>query len=143
MREASPVKFFFAKYFFLAFGLLQWSCGMVLFLSGESEKNRSTALIFFVIGITFIALYLMIAARLKRVSIGKKRIAVIDRDKTALYEWPEVKSIKAVPYFNVYKLKLRGKKDRIYFLPEQNTESLFGFFPQEPELVEALRRRGK
>ena len=143
MKEASPVKFYFAKYFFLAFGLLQWSCGMVLFLRGESEKNGRTALIFFIIGLTFMALYFVIATRLKRVSIGKKRIAVIDHDKTEHYEWPEVKSIKAVPYFNLYKLKLRGKKDRIYFLPNQNTEPLFGFFPNEPELVQVLKKRGK
>ena len=82
-------------------------------------------------------------AKLKRVAIGKKRIAVIDHDKTETYEWPEVKSIKMVPYFNLYKLKLRGKKDRIYFLPEQPVEPLFGLFPGEPELAEALRKRGK
>ncbi len=143
MKEASPVKYYFAKYFFLAFGLLQWSCGMVLFLRGEAEKNRKTALIFFIIGLTFMALYFAIATRLKRVSIGKKRIAVIDHDKTELYEWPEVKSIKAVPYFNLYKLKLRGKKDRIYFLPDQNAEPLFGFFSNEPELAQVLKKRGK
>ncbi len=143
MKEASPLKFYFAKYFFLAFGLLQWSCGSVLFLSGDAEKNRSTALIFFIIGLTFVALYFAIATRLKRVSIGKKRIAVIDHDKTELYEWPEVKSIKAVPYFNLYKLKLRGKKEKIYFLPEETAEPLFGFFPHEPELVQVLKKRGK
>jgi hypothetical protein len=83
----------------------------------------------------------MIAARLKRVAIGKKRIAVFENDKTESYEWPEVKSIKAVPYFNLYTLKLRGRKNRIYFLPNQNAEPLFGFFPHEPELVEVLRKR--
>src|SRR5258708_7298101 len=106
MKEASPVKFYFAKYFFLAFGLLQWSCGMLLFLRGEAEKNRRAALIFFIIGLAFIALYFLIAAKLKRVAIGKKRIVVIDKNKTEQYEWPEVKSIKVVPYFNLYKLKL-------------------------------------
>lgn len=143
MKEASPVKYYFAKYFFLAFGLLQWSCGMLIFWRADTEKNRSAAFIFFTIGLAFIALYFMIAAKLKRVAIGKKRIAVIDNDKTETYEWPEVKSIKMVPYFNLYKLKLRGKKDRIYFLPDHNVEPLFGLFPNEPELADVLKKKGK
>lgn len=141
MKEASPVKFYFAKYFFLAFGLLQWSCGMLLFLRGEAEKNKRAALIFFVIGLAFVVLYFLIAAKLKRVAISKKRVTIIDRDKTDHYEWPEVKSIKLVPYFNLYKLKLRGKKERIYFLPDHNVEPLFGLFPHEPELVTGLKKK--
>ena len=143
MKEASPVKYFFAKYFFLAFGLLQWSCGMLIFMRGDADKNRNAALVFFSTGLLFIALYFVIAAKLKRVAIGKKRIAVIDFDRTETYEWPEVKSIKMVPYFNLYKLKLRGRKDRIYFLPDQNLEPLFGLFPQEPELVNVLKKKVK
>jgi len=141
MKEASPVKFYFAKYFFLAFGLLQWSCGMLLFLRGEAEKNKRAALIFFVLGLMFVALYFLIAAKLKRVAISKKRVTIIDNDKTDHYEWPEVKSIKLVPYFNLYKLKLRGKKERIYFLPDHNVEPLFGLFPHEPELADVLKKK--
>jgi hypothetical protein len=143
MREASPVKYYFAKYFFLAFGLLQWIGGMLLFLKGDAEKNKSVALIFFLIGLTFIALYFEIAAKLKRVSIGKKRIIVVEKDKTECYSWPEVKSIKAVPYFNLYKLRLRGKKERIYFLPEQTIEPVFGYFQSKPAMADVLRKKGK
>jgi hypothetical protein len=143
MKEASPVKYYFAKYFFLAFGLLQWICGMLLFLQGDAEKNKSAALIFFLIGLTFIALYFEIAAKLKRVSIGKKRIFVVERDKTECYDWPEVKSIKAVPYFNLYKLRLKGKKERIYFLPERTVEPVFGFFQTKPALADVLKKKGK
>ena len=140
MKEASPVKFYFAKYFFLAFGLLQWLCGILLFINGDPEKNGTAPLLFFIIGLTFVALYFLIAARLKRVAIGKKRIIVIDNNKSEHYEWPEVKSIKMIPYFNLCKLKLRGRKDRIYFLPDETFEPLFGLFPGEPELV---RKKGK
>ncbi len=143
MKEASRVKFYFAKYFFLAFGLLQWLCGMLLFLQGDTDKNKRAALIFFLIGLTFIALYLLIAARLKRVAIGKKRISVIENHKTEIYEWPDVKSIKVVPYFNLYKLKLRGRKERIYFLPDQTVEPIFRFFAQTPELANVMKKRGK
>jgi hypothetical protein len=143
MKEASPVKFYFAKYFFLAFGVLQWICGMLLFLRGDADKNRKVALVFFLIGLAFVALYFFIATRLKRVAIGKRRIIVIDNDKTEHYEWPEVKYIKVVPYFNLYAMKLRGRKERIYFLPQQNSEPLFGLFTQEPEFAEVFRKKSK
>ena len=58
MKEASPVKFYFAKYFFLAFGVLQWLCGMLLFLRGDVDKNKQVALVFFLIALTFVALSL-------------------------------------------------------------------------------------
>lgn len=137
------MKFYFAKYFFLAFGSLQWLCGMLLFLQGDTEKNRRAALIFFTIGLAFIALYFLVAAKLRRVAIGKNRIAIMAGNKTDHYEWPEVKWIKVVPYFNLYKLKLRGKKDRIYFLPDHHVEPLFGLFPKEPELADVLKKKGK
>ena len=143
MIEASPVKFYFAKYFFLAFGVLQWMCGTLLFLQDSVEKGRKSALLFFVLGLAFVALYFLIAARLKRVAIGKKRIVVIEKNKTNHYEWPEVKSIRAVPYFNLYTLKLKGRKDRIYFLPHHNVDTLFGFFDSESDLVDVLKRKGK
>jgi hypothetical protein len=141
MKEASPVKFYFAKYFFLAFGLLQWSCGTLLFLRGNADETKRGALIFFVLGLAFIALYFMIAARLKRVAISKKRVTIIERDKTDHYEWPEVKYIRLVPYFNLYKLKLRGRKGRIYFLPDHNVEPLFGLFQQEPEFASVFKKK--
>ncbi len=36
--------------------------------------------------------------------------------------------------------KAEGKKDRIYFLPDETFEPIFGLFPTEPELV---RKKGK
>ena len=142
MKEASPVKFYFAKYFFLALGLLQWVCGILLFLN-DAEKSKRAALLFFLLGLMFIALYFMVAGKLRRVAVGKNRIAVMGPHKTDHYEWPEVKWIKVVPFFNLYKLKLRGKKERIYFLPEHNVEPLYGLFPHEAELVEVMKKKSK
>lgn len=142
MKEASPVKFYFAKYFFLALGLLQWVCGILLFLNNV-EKSQRAALLFFLLGLMFIALYFTIAGKLRRVAIGKNRIAIVGPDKTDHYEWPEVKWIKVVPYFNIYKLKLRGKKERIYFLPDHNVEPLYGLFPHKAELAEVVKKKSK
>ena len=142
MKEASPVKFYFAKYFFLALGLLQWVCGVLLFLN-TSEKSKRAALLFFILGLMFVALYFFIAGKLRRVSIGKNRIAVIGTGTIDHYEWPEVKWIKVVPFFNLYKLKLRGKKERIYFLPEHNEQPLYGLFPYETELAHVMKKKVK
>ncbi len=139
MKEASLVKYYFAKYFFLAFGILQWLCGTLLLL----DNNPAAAMLFFAIGLMAIILFGMIASRLKRVSLGKNRIAVISGDTTMHYEWPQVKWIRPMPYVSVYKLKLRGKKDRIYFLPRQQDVSVFGLTPQEPEWAETKRRKNK
>ena len=49
----------------------------------------------------------------------------------------------AVPFINVYKLKLRGKKDRIYFLPDRQEAPLYGIFQQGPEVAEALKKKSK
>ena len=143
MKEASPVKYYFAKYFFLAFGLMQWLCGMLLFLQADLEKSKRAALLFFTIGLACIVMYFIVAARLRRVAISKNRVTIFDHDKIDHYEWPEVKWIKMVPYFNLYKLKIRGKKNRIYFLPDHNVEPLFGIFPQQPELEGAIRKKVK
>lgn len=139
MKEASPVKYYFAKYFFLAFGLLQWLCGVLLLV----DKSIAASLLFFAIGLIAFVLYGMIASRLKRVALGKNRIAVTYGDQTLHYEWPEVKWIRAIPFVSVYRLKLRGKKDHIYFLPRQQDIPLFGLYTPEPELADVLRRKLK
>ncbi len=141
MKEASRVKFYFAKYFFLAFGVLQWICGMLLFLGDDANKNKQASLLFFLIGLAFVAAYFFVAGRLRRVAIGKKRVMIINDDKTEQVEWSEIKYIKPVPYFNLYAMKLRGRKERIYFLPQENSEPLFGLFIQEPEFAQALRKK--
>lgn len=143
MKEASPVKFYFAKYFFLVFGLLQWLCGMLLFLQLDVDKSKWAGSIFFTIGLISIILYFLVASRLRRVSLGKNRITVTSDGKSFHYDWPDVKWIRPVPFIHVYKLKLRGIKGRIYFLPERQEVPLYGLFQKGPELTDTLRRRAK
>ena len=139
MKEASLVKYYFAKYFFLAFGLLQWLCGALLIL----EDNLAAVFLFFGIGLVAIILFAHISPRLKRVSLGKNRIAVISGNERTHFEWSEVKWIRPLPYASVYKLKLRGKKDRIYFLSNEQVVPVFGLAAHEPQWVEAMRRKIK
>lgn len=139
MKEASRVKFYFAKYFFLAFGLLQWICGILILKESTADKSRAAALLFFSLGMMMLAVHIVVAPRLKRVALGKNRIAVFSNGGITHYEWPEVKWIRPMSMVNVYKLKLRGKKGRIYFLPEEQQDPVFGL-SGSPEI---LKRKGK
>ncbi len=128
MKEASPVKFYFAKYFFLAFGLLQWLIsGLILIRHGQIARSQFAAFVFFTMGLVFVSLFLVVSSKIRRVAFGKNKIVIHGRQEKRV-EWPEVKSIKNVPYFNMYRLKIKGHKDQIYFFPDQSTEPLFGLF---------------
>ncbi len=132
MKQASPVKFYFAKYFFLAFGLLQWVIsGLTLYRHGDVPKSQFAAFVFFTMGLIFVSLFMLISSKIKRVAIGKNKILIRGRTRQCV-EWPDVKSIKNIPYFNLYRLKLKGHKDQIYFFPEQRAEPLFGIFTPVP-----------
>jgi len=130
MKEASPVKFYFAKYFFLAFGVLQLLISGLLFIrQGHLPKGQFAAFVFFTLGLVFVSVFLLISTKIKRVAVGKKKLAIIDSYRTECYQWPDIKSIQFVPYFNLYRMKVRGRKGKIYFLPNQSTEAIYGLFP--------------
>jgi hypothetical protein len=130
MKEASLVKFYFAKYFLLVFGLLQWFVGgLILIRQGDLPKSQFTAFVFLTTGLLFVSLFLLVANKIKRVAIGKKKVAVIQNSKTRNYEWPEIKSVEFVPYLNIYRMKIRGKKGKVYFLPCENLPIVYGLFP--------------
>jgi hypothetical protein len=136
MKEASVVKYYFIKYFFLVLGLLQIAIGaMVYFKQGHQIKGQFTATVFSTLGLVFVSLYLIVSSRIKRVAIGKKKIAIIDYYKTRRYDLGDIKFIRLVPVFNLYCLKIKGKKGRIYFLPTEKTQSIYGLFHTTPELI--------
>lgn len=124
------VKFYFAKYFLLAFGLLQWViCVTFLINNGDSPKGQWSAFLFFTIGLVILSMQAVFATRIKRVAIGKKKLAVIAHGNVQRYERDDIKSLKFIPAFNLYKMKIRGKKGHIYFLPCEESEVIYGLFP--------------
>ena len=130
MKEASPVKYYFAKYFFLALGLLQWFIGSIIFIrNGHLPKSQFAVFVIFTFGLVCVSLFYLVASKIKRVAISKKKIAVINSYKTQEYEWPDIKSIKFIPLFNMYRMKIRGRKGKIYFLPTEDSEVIYGIFP--------------
>jgi len=145
MVEANPVKFYFAKYFFLAFGLLQWLVSITIFASYPfSAKNFLACLVFFTIGLVFLFLFSVINDKIRRVAVGKNKIVVMEGDRNTRFEWPEVKSLKIVPFFNVYKLKIKGKKGTIYFFPSHNIDPAFGLISKDiSRMGEVVDKRKK
>lgn len=132
MVEASPVKVYFAKYFFLAFSLLQWLVAAVILLRfGDTTKNHFAALFFFTIGLILFSLFLFISDKIKRVAVGKNKIVVIEGTRNIRVDWPEVKSINIVPFLNMYKLRIKGKKRSIYFFPSRNIDPAFGLLAKD------------
>jgi hypothetical protein len=145
MVEANPVKFYLAKFFFLAISIIQWFVsGTILFRFDFNHKNFFVALLFFTFGLIFFFIFLLIGDKIKRVAIGKNKIVVIDGDRNIRFDWPEVKSLKLIPVFNVYKLKIRGKRNPIYFFPSKNVDPAFGLLAKDTsrmgEIVEKKKK---
>lgn len=132
MIEASPLKFYLAKFFFLVFACVQFLSASVLLIQFRfSNKNFFISLILVTLGLIFFYFFLIINEKIKRVAIGKNKIVIIERDKNSRFSWPEVKSLKVIPFFNLYKLKLRGKKNPIYFFPARNIDPAFGLLVKD------------
>ncbi len=132
MIEASPLKFYLAKFFFLIFAFIQWLVAGILLIEFQfSDKNFFVSLIFVTFGLVFFYLFLIVNDKVKRVAIGKNKIVIIEGDKNLRFSWPDVKSLKIIPFFNLYKLKLRGKKSPIYFFPARNIDPAFGLMAKD------------
>ena len=91
----------------------------------------------------FIFIFNIIADKIRRVAVGKNKIVVIEGDRNTRFEWPEVKSLKVVPFFNLYKLKIRGKKGTIYFFPSHNIDPAFGLLTKEAARMDPMVEKKK
>ncbi len=136
MKEASRVKFYLAKYFFLALSTLQGLAAVLMTIQFEDTvKNRSVVFVFATFCMIFFSLHLLISEKIKRVAISKKKISIILRDKIKSYNWSEVKEVKYLPFLNIYSFKLKGKANRIYFLPNEQSGALFGFLSTNADFI--------
>ncbi len=135
MKEANLFKFYFVRYFFLAFGTLQGLAALLLLIQfQDSPKNRFAIFVFFTLAMVLFSVHFIVFTKVKRVAVSKKKIEVIQSFRTKQYDWSEVKELRLIPFLNMYSLKLKGKK-RFYFLPAHDSEALFGLFPDEPEFL--------
>lgn len=135
MEEASPIKFYLARYFFLALSALQGLAAILMFTQlGTSPKTRFVAFALFTVAMIFFSLHMLISKRIKRVALSKKKIEVINPTKVKSYEWEDVKRLKFIPYLNMYSLKLKGKS-KIYFLSTHSTATLLGLSSENSDLI--------
>ena len=78
------------------------------------------------------------------IEFGKNKIIVTEGDRNIRFEWPEVKSLKIIPYLNLYKLKLKGKRGYIYFFPSQNIDPAFGLLSKDTsKMGDIVQKRKK
>lgn len=145
MVEANPVKYYLAKFFFLGFSIVQWIVAATILLRfGFESQNILAAMIFVFFGIVFFLFYLKVGDKIKRVAVGKNKIVIIEGEKNLRFDWPEVKSLRLVPYFNMYRLKLRGKREPIYFFPSKNVNPAFGLMSKDTSRMgEIVSKRKK
>lgn len=144
MIEASPVKFYVAKFFFLAFALVQWLVAAILLVQFNfTSKSFFISLIFLTLGLVLFYMFLVVNDKVKRVAIGKNKIVIIEGDRNSRFSWPEVKSLKVVPFFNLYKLKLKGKRNPIYFFPAKNIDPAFGLLAKDTSRMGAIVEKKK
>lgn len=144
MIEASPFKFYLAKFFFLVFAGIQWLVATMMLIQVRfSNKNFFISLIFITLGLIFFYIFLVVNDKVKRVAIGKNKIVIIEGDRNSRFSWPEVKSLKIIPFFNLYKLKLRGKKNPVYFFPARNIDPAFGLLARDTSKMGEIVSRKK
>jgi len=93
--------------------------------------------------LTFFA-FLILTDKMRRVAVGKNKIVVIEGDRNVRFAWPEVKSLTIVPFFNLYRLKLKGKKGCIYFFPSHNIDPAFGLLSKDTsKMGDIVQKRKK
>lgn len=145
MVEANPIKFYLARFFFLAFAIIQWLVSTIILLRFEfTTKNFFVALIFFTLGLLFLIIFFILNNKIKRVAVGKNKIVVMEGERNTRFDWPEVKSLRLIPFFNVYKLKVKGKRNPIYFFPSKSVDPAFGLLAKDTsrmgEIVEKKKK---
>jgi hypothetical protein len=139
-RQANPVKFYLAKYFFLLLGFLQWLLALVFYTQYQpNTKTQFITLVFFTTGAICFVLFVFISAHLRRVAVSKKKIVVIQQAKKQKIDWNDVKSLRLIPFVNLYKLKIKGKKRGIYFFPSENVDPLINFIGQQGNKLKNTR----
>jgi hypothetical protein len=126
MVEASPVKFYVAKYFALVVALLLWTIAAFLLLFGEITLPYIILdVLFFLLGLVLVYLFSAISGRIKRVAIGENKFVVLEGNSNTRFEWQEVRSFTILPFINLCKVKVKGKKGSFYFFFAGNVMASF------------------
>lgn len=144
LKQASPVKFYFAKFFFLGFAVLQWIVALALAVRFENTpKNTAATIIFVSLGCIFFVIFFFLMEVLRRVAIGKDKVVVIEIGNNLVLKWPDIKSIRLIPVFNIYKMKLKTRRKPIYFLPSKNIEPAYDLLAEDTSKMGDIVNKNK
>src|SRR6478609_963647 len=112
MKEASLVKFYFARYFFLAVGLLQGLAATMLVLQfQDTPKNRFAAFVFFTLAMILFSIHFLVFSKVKRVAMSKKKIEVNYGHRVKQFDWDEVKDLNSFTSSIFALLKSKAKRE--------------------------------
>jgi len=144
MREANPVKYYLANYFFLALAIFQWiGAAVILAQNTSSKKNLAAGFVLLTLGLVCLGVFVMVSDKIKRVAVGKNKIIIIGPLKKKKYSWDQVRSLELVPWLNLYRLKIKGRKRNIYFFPAGRTVSTYGVLTADASSTGALIEKRK
>lgn len=116
MVEANPLKFYIAKYIFLFFAIVQWTVGGVLMYYDEFTLANVVIVSFFILfGILLLVIFSVVNGKIKRAVVGQRKIVILEESTYLRVEWPQVKSLRILPFINLCRLRIKGKKGSIYF----------------------------
>lgn len=136
MKEANRFKFYLVRYFLLGLSVLEGSVAFLWMVKYESTpRNQVIVFVFILLSIIFLLLHSLVSGKLKRVAISKKKITVLYSYKSKSYHWDQVKEVNYHSTVNLYSIKLKGKNSRIYFLPNERHEALFGLFVEKTDFT--------
>lgn len=144
LKQANPVKFYFAKFFLLGFAFLQWAVAFALSTRFESTpKNTAAIFIFISLGCIFFVLFFFLMEVMRRVAIGKDKVVIIEFGKNTTVQWPDIKFIRLIPVFNIYKMMLKTRKKPIYFLPSRNIEPAYDLLAEDTSKMGDIVNKNK
>lgn len=144
LKQANPVKFYFAKFFPLGFAFLHLIVALALATSFETTpKNTAAVVIFISLGCIFLVVFFFLSEALRRVAIGKNKVVVIESGRNQHLGWDDIKSINLIPVFNVYKLKIKNTRKPIYFLPSKNIEPAYDLLAMDTSKMGDIVNRNK
>jgi hypothetical protein len=144
LKQASPIKFYFAKFFPLGFAFLHLLVALALATNFEATpKNTAAVVIFISLGCIFLVVFFFLSEALRRVAISKAKVVVIEAGQNQHLAWDDIKAIHLIPVFNVYKLKLKNRRKPIYFLPSKNIEPAYDLLAEDTSKMGDIVNKNK
>lgn len=145
MKEANPAKYHLARFFFLGLSFIQFAvCVAFAIRFGTDGKNIGIIVLFLLLGMLCLFTFFLVVNKVKRVAVGKNKIVIIRGKAHQRYNWNEVRTLCLIPFFNVYKLEIKGRAGAIYFFPSKNIDPAFGLLAKDTtKMGEIVEQRKK